>query len=81
MKIVVSALCLQIPIFQEPFESCHKRIRDILAHNARCHFEESIEDVLNRLILESDPELRTYEKKRSENDDPEDHPAVLLLVI
>ena len=41
---------------------------------------QALEDILNKLILESDPSIRKYEKPKPLHNDPEDHPDVIMLV-
>ena len=65
---------------KEAFEACHKRIRAIYERGSRCQDDEALEDIINKMILESDPSLRKPYKRPAENEDPSDHPAVLKLV-
>ena len=79
---------LSIPFFKEPFEACHKRIRMLRAQNARCRNDKFQEDVLHRLMLESDPDIRSYKKESflanfpfREIQEDDFHPDVILMVV
>ena len=68
-------------LFQEAFEACHKRIRDIYERGSRCHDQEALEDIINKLILESDPSIRKPNFKLPPlHEDDESHPDVIMLV-
>ena len=41
---------------------------------------QALEDILNKLIIESDPSIRKYSRPQALHNDPEDHPDVIMLV-
>ena len=60
---VLKEHCTIFHSLQGPFESCHKVIRYIRAKGARPHDKEGKEDIMHKMMIKSDPDVRARKPK------------------